>query len=81
MGVINIYISYIHKTNHHYYHCTTKLIFVCLTELQKFGLMGIHVAPNEAVAELRELDEVVQAAKGHWNVDVCILKVYLQVLL
>ncbi|XP_067933905.1 deoxyribonuclease-1-like [Watersipora subatra] len=37
--------------------------------LKKFGILGVHIAPNEAVEELNALVDVFTAAKENWGVD------------
>ena len=46
---------------------TNRLVFfLALT----FGLLGVHIAPNEAVEEIDSLVDVFNSAKRYWNTEV-----------
>ncbi|XP_067933940.1 deoxyribonuclease-1-like [Watersipora subatra] len=38
-------------------------------DLKKFGILGVHIAPEEAVEELNALVDVFTAARENWGVD------------
>lgn len=43
--------------------------------LNKFGILGVHIAPNEAVKEINALTNVIHAARSAWSTEVCNKKV------
>lgn len=43
--------------------------FICVLDL-KFGILGVHIAPEQAVEEIDALVDVFNSAKRHWNTEV-----------
>ena len=52
--------------------------FFFFLALKEFGMVALHIQPSNVLSEINQLPNIYKTFKGHWNIQVIALLLFMQ---